>query len=118
MTVRSEAELAGLPLRALGRAIERGVRRAGFRVIRELGGHGVGRHVHEERHVANFDDPFAVGRLHEGLVSAVEPVVTSGAGAVCEGGDGWTLRTRDRAPVAQAEHTLVITRGRPIVVTA
>jgi methionyl aminopeptidase len=109
---------AGLPLRALGRAIERSVRRAGFRVIRELGGHGVGRRVHEEPHVANFDDPLAAGRLHEGLVIAVEPVVTSGAGAIYEDADGWTLRTRDRAPVAHAEHTLVITRGRPIVVTA
>lgn len=49
---------------------------------------------------------------------AVEPVVTSGAGAIYEDSDGWTVRTRDRAPVAHAEHTLVITRGRPIVVTA
>ena len=59
-----------------------------------------------------------MGSLHEGLVIAVEPVVTSGAGEIQEDGDGWTLRTRDRAPVAHAEHTLVITRGRPIVVTA
>jgi len=109
---------AGLPLRALGRAIERTVRRAGFRVIRELGGHGVGRAVHEEPHVPNWDDPLAAGRLHEGLVLAVEPVVTSGAGALFEERDGWTLRTRDRAPVAHCEHTLVVTRGRPIVVTA
>jgi methionyl aminopeptidase len=87
-------------------------------VIRELGGHGVGRHAHEEPHVSNFDDPLAVGHLHEGLVIAVEPVVTSGAGRVYEESDGWTLRTRDRAPVAHAEHTLVITRGRSIVVTA
>jgi methionyl aminopeptidase len=113
-----ESVRAGLPLRALGRAIERSVRRAGFRVIRELGGHGVGRAVHEEPHIANFDDPNAAGSLHEGLVLAIEPVVTSGAGEIYEAADGWTIRTRDRAPVAHCEHTLVVTRGRPIVVTA
>lgn len=112
-----EGVRAGLPLRALGRAIERSVRRAGFRVIRELGGHGVGRAVHEEPHISNFDDPAAAGSLHEGLVIAVEPVVTSGAGAVYEERDGWTIRTLDRALVAHCEHTLVVTRGRPIVVT-
>jgi methionyl aminopeptidase len=109
---------AGLALRALGRAVERAVRRAGFRVIRELGGHGVGRAIHEEPHVSNFDDPAAEGRLHEGLVVAIEPIVTSGAGRLVESSDGWTLRTSDRAPVAHAEHTLVVTRGVPIVVTA
>jgi methionyl aminopeptidase len=109
---------AGLALRALGRAIERAVRRAGFRVIHEVGGHGVGRAIHEEPHVSNFDDPRAEGRLHEGLVLAIEPIVTSGAGHLVESGDGWTLCTSDRAPVAHAEHTLVVTRSAPIVVTA
>jgi methionyl aminopeptidase len=109
---------AGLPVRALGRAVERHVRRAGFRVIRELGGHGVGRAVHEAPHLPNWDDPLAEGRLHEGLVIAIEPVVTSGSGEIALARDGWTLRTRDRAPVAHFEHTLVVTRGRPLVVTA
>ena len=109
---------AGLALRALGRAIERAVRRAGFRVIREVGGHGVGRAIHEDPHVSNFDDPAARGQLHEGLVLAIEPIITSGAGQLVEASDGWTLRTADRAPVAHAEHTLIVTRGAPIVVTA
>jgi methionyl aminopeptidase len=113
-----EAATAGLTIRALGRAIERHVRRAGFRVIRELGGHGVGRAVHEPPHLPSWDDPLAEGRLHEGLVIAIEPVVTSGAGRIVEERDGWTIRTRDRAPVAHFEHTLVVTRGRPLVVTA
>ena len=113
-----ETVRAGLALRALGRAIERAVRRAGFRVIREVGGHGVGRAIHEEPHVSNFDDPAAEGWLHAGLVLAIEPIVTSGAGRLVEASDGWTLRTADRAPVAHAEHTLVVTRGAPIVVTA
>jgi methionyl aminopeptidase len=113
-----ETARAELPIRALGRAIERHVRRAGFRVIRELGGHGVGSQVHEPPHLPNWDDPLASGRLHEGLVIAVEPVVTSGAGEIALESDGWTIRTRDRAPVAHFEHTLVVTRGRPLVVTA
>jgi methionyl aminopeptidase len=78
----------------------------------------VGRAIHEEPHVSNFDDPAAEGRLHEGLVLAIEPIVTSGVGRLVESSDGWTLRTSDRAPVAHAEHTLVVTRGAPIVVTA
>jgi methionyl aminopeptidase len=113
-----EAASAGLPIRALGRAIERHVRRAGFRVIRELGGHGVGRSVHEPPHLPSWADPLAEGRLHEGLVIAVEPVVTSGSGEIALARDGWTIRTRDRAPVAHFEHTLVVTRDRPLVVTA
>jgi methionyl aminopeptidase len=113
-----EAATVGLPISTLGRVVERHVRRAGFRVIRELGGHGVGSKIHEPPHVPNWDDPLAAGRLHEGLVIAVEPVVTSGAGEIALERDGWTIRTRDRAPVAHFEHTLVVTRGRPLVVTA
>jgi len=109
---------AGLALRALGRGIERVVRRAGFRVIREVGGHGVGRAIHEEPHVSNFDDPNAEGRLHEGLVLAIEPIITTGAGRLLTAPDGWLLRTTDGAPVAHAEHTLMVTRGAPIVFTA
>jgi methionyl aminopeptidase len=109
---------AGLPIRALGRAIERSVRRAGFRVIREVGGHGVGRALHEEPHLPNFDEASARGSLHEGLVVAIEPVITTGEGTLQEDADGWTLRTRDCARVAHAEHTVVVTRGMPIVVTA
>jgi methionyl aminopeptidase len=89
-----------------------------FRVIREVGGHGVGRVIHEEPHVSNFDDPNARGRLHEGLVLAIEPIITPGIGRLVEAADGWTLRTADRAPVAHAEHTLMVTRGAPIVFAA
>jgi methionyl aminopeptidase len=113
-----ETVRAGLALRALGRGIERAVRRAGFRVIREVGGHGVGRAIHEEPHISNYDDPNAEGRLHEGLVLAIEPIITPGIGRLFEAADGWTLKTTDRAPVAHAEHTLMVTRGAPIVFTA
>ena len=87
-------------------------------MIRELGGHGVGRAIHEPPSVPNYPDPMATGRLHEGLVIAIEPIVTSGAGRVMDAGDGWTIRTTDGAFVAHHEHSLVVTRGRPIVLTA
>ncbi len=109
---------AGLPIRSLGRLIERSVNRDGFHVIPELGGHGVGRAIHEPPAIPNLPDASSTGSLHEGLVIAVEPIITSGSGRVVEAGDGWTLRTLDGAFVAHHEHTLVVTRGEPIVVTA
>ncbi len=109
---------AGVSLQKVGRAIERSTRKDGFRVIPELGGHGVGGSIHEEPHVPNFPHPGVRGRLHEGLVIAVEPIVTSGSGEIVEDDDGWTIRTRDGGWVAHYENTLVVTRGRPLLLTA
>jgi methionyl aminopeptidase len=68
--------------------------------------------------VPNFADVQDVTTLTDGLVIAVEPIITTGCGRVVDGEDGWTIRTTDAAPVAHWEHTMVVTRGRPIVVTA
>jgi methionyl aminopeptidase len=68
--------------------------------------------------VPNWDDPRARGRLTAGLVLTVEPLVSSGADALVQAADGWTIRTADGAWAAHAEHTIVVTRGRPIVLTA
>ena len=108
---------AGRPLNVIGRAVEKRAKRHGFRVIRNLGGHGVGRHIHEEPHVPNTFDRRATQRLWEGLVMTIEPFLTTGATRVEEAGDGWTLRTPDRSLGAQFEHTFVVTNGAPIVLT-
>jgi methionyl aminopeptidase len=108
---------AGRPLRNIGRAVERRARKHGFRVIGTLGGHGVGRNIHEEPHVANTYDGRDRTILWEGLVITVEPFLTTGATTVYEDRDGWTLRTPDRSLGAQFEHTLVVTHGEPIVLT-
>jgi methionyl aminopeptidase len=87
-------------------------------VIRELGGHGIGRSIHEEPSVPNFPDPFARARLTEGLVLTIEPIIAAGTSRVSLDADRWTLRTTDGSLAAHYEHTLVITRGDPILLTA
>ncbi len=102
----------------IGREVEREARSQGFNVIPELGGHGVGRTIHEEPSVPNFDDRCSRARLLKGLVLAVEPIITSGKGQAVLSADGWTIRTADRTLSAHYEHTIVITNGAPLLLTA
>jgi methionyl aminopeptidase len=108
---------AGAPVRNIGRAVERRAKRGGFRVVRDLCGHGVGRNIHEPPNVPNTFDRHNGDVLHEGLVITIEPFLTTGATRIVEAGDGWTLRTPDGSIGAQFEHTMIVTRGEPIVVT-
>jgi methionyl aminopeptidase len=108
---------AGAPIRNIGRAVERRARRAGFKVVRDLCGHGVGRHIHEPPNVPNTFDRSNQDVLHEGLVITIEPFLTTGATSIYEDDDGWTLRTPDGSVGAQFEHTMIVTQGAPIVVT-
>jgi methionyl aminopeptidase len=112
------AARAGNAVREIGRIVEREVRRLGFQVIRELGGHGIGRTIHEEPSVPNFADPFLRASLTEGLVLTIEPIISAGASRVRLDPDQWTLRTTDGSLSAHFEHTLVITRDQPILLTA
>ncbi len=112
-----QAARPGRPVRAIGLAIEQEVRRQGFFVMRELCGHGVGRHIHEAPAVPNFADPLAVQTLHEGLVLAVEPIVTEIAACAALRPDGWTLATHNGALAVHHEHTIVIQDGPPLVLT-
>jgi methionyl aminopeptidase len=109
---------AGTPLRDVGAAVERVVEARGFSVLRDLNGHGTGRRIHEPPTVPSWDAPWARGRLPEGLVMTIEPIISAGGRAVVQAEDGWTVRTRDGARSAHAEHTIVVTRGAPIVLTA
>jgi methionyl aminopeptidase len=108
---------AGTRVNEIGRAVEREVRRRGFVVVEGLSGHGVGRTIHEEPSVPNQYDPSQRDVLTEGLVLTIEPMVSAGSARVVQGRDGWTLRTQDGSLSAHHEHTLVITRGAPIVLT-
>jgi methionyl aminopeptidase len=109
---------AGFRVSEIGRAVEREVRRDGFSVIRELGGHGIGRTIHEQPRVPNYPDPEARQVLTEGLVIAVEPIIAAGSGRAILAEDGWTMKTADRRPAAHYEHTIVVTKGAPILLTA
>jgi methionyl aminopeptidase len=102
----------------IGRAVEREVRRSGFSVIRALGGHGIGRTIHEPPSVPNYADLSASERLIRGLVITVEPIIAMGAGRSKTAEDGWTERTADGSLAAHFEHTIVITEGAPILLTA
>lgn len=102
----------------IGRAVEREVTRSGFSVIKALGGHGIGRTIHEPPSVPNYNDPLARQKLTPGLVLTVEPIITTGKGESVTAGDGWTERTIDGGLSAHFEHTIVITEGAPILLTA
>jgi len=109
---------AGFRVSDIGRAVEREVRRSGFSVIRDLGGHGIGRTIHEEPRVPNFADPEANQILTAGLVITVEPIIAAGSGRTFVAPDKWTMITADHRPSAHYEHTLVIRKGAPMLLTA
>ena len=111
------AALPGARLRDLGRAVQRRARRHGFRVIENLNGHGIGRGLHEAPSVPSIDDGQRTV-LHEGSVLAIEPFLSVSADHVIDDADGWTLRTADGSLVAQFEHSMVVTRDGPLVLTA
>ncbi len=109
---------AGFRVLEIGRTVERVVHKSGFAVIPELGGHGIGKTIHESPRVPNYEDPQARQIMNQGLVITVEPIISHGSGEVFTDQDGWTVRTCDRALAAHFEHTLVVTAGKPILVTA
>jgi methionyl aminopeptidase len=109
---------AGVRVNEIGRAVEREVRRWGFSVAQGLAGHGIGRTIHEPPNVANDYDPLQTDVLTEGLVLTIEPMITAGSGRVGLSRDGWTVRTRDGSLAAHHEHTMIITTGAPVLLTA
>jgi methionyl aminopeptidase len=109
---------AGYRVWEIGGVIEREVRRSGFSVIRDLGGHGIGRTIHEEPRVPNYPDAEANQVLTEGLVITVEPIIAAGSGRAFVAPDNWTVITADHRPSAHYEHTLVIMKGAPMLLTA
>jgi methionyl aminopeptidase len=112
------AAKAGRLVSDIGRAVEGVVRSYGFDVIRELSGHGVGRMIHEEPTVKNYYDPRQRDVLTEGLVLTIEPLITAGPSRLRQDRDGWTLRTHNGTLAAHYEHTVIVTRGAPVIVTS
>jgi len=109
---------AGRPISGIGAAIERTAKAYGFRTIENLGSHGVGRALHEEpEHIAGYFDPRDKRTLEEGMVITIEPFLSTRSRIVTETSDGWTLAGASGNLSAQYEHTMIITKGAPIVVT-
>ncbi len=109
---------AGVPLNHIGRAVESAVTAQGYSVCTDLTGHGIGRRIHEQPNVPNYDAPGFDQPLTEGLVITVEPIIAAGSGAVRQASDGWTIKTQDGSYAAHSEHTIVVTAGAPLVLTA
>jgi methionyl aminopeptidase len=109
---------AGQPINRIGAAIERTAKAYGFKVIENLGSHGVGRALHEEpEHIAGYFDPSDQRILKEGMVITIEPFLSTRSRSVTESSDGWTLAGARGNLSAQYEHTMIITNGAPVVVT-
>lgn len=108
---------AGTRIYEIGRAVERTAHQAGFRVLRDFCGHGVGRTIHEEPTIPNYFDRRFRGKLTPGLVITIEPILSAGNGRARVLPDRWTIQTEDHALAAHYEHTLVITEGAPILLT-
>jgi methionyl aminopeptidase len=111
------AAVAGATVNDIGVAVQGEVEARGFSVCHALSGHGIGRSIHEEPTVFNVDVPGPSPELTEGLVITIEPIIAAGDGEVVEDGE-WVVRTGDGSLSAHAEHTIVITDGAPLVLTA
>jgi methionyl aminopeptidase len=111
------AARAGERVSAIGRAVERQARQDGFAVVRELCGHGVGRTIHEDPEVPNFENRWQKDVLSDGLVLAVEPMVTAVPARAVKLEDGWTIASSNGALAVHEEHTIVIWHGAPLILT-
>ena len=101
----------------IGRAVEKYARQQGFRTFRELGGHGVGRHIHEEPTIPNHYHKRNKDVLRDGMALTLEPFLCTGKGRINTAEDGWTLLSVDGGVSAQYEHTVIINGDEPILVT-
>ncbi len=100
--------VAGMRIGDIGYAVQSFCEKEGFSVVREMVGHGVGRHLHEDPQVPNYGRPGNGVKLKEGMVIAIEPMINMGKRNIYVEEDGWTIRTRDGKPSAHFEHTLAI----------
>ena len=82
-----------------------------YGVVRELVGHGLGRHLHEDPQVPNYGKRGSGAKMKEGMVIAIEPMVNMGVRDVWYDDDGWTVRTKDGKPAAHYEHTICVRKG-------
>lgn len=110
---------AGAKINQIGKAISNEAREYGFTVIKNLAGHGIGKKLHEEPYdIINYCDKLDKRILKSGTVIAIETFISTKAEYAVQQDDGWTLKTPDGSFVAQFEHTIVVTKDEPIILTA
>ena len=115
LAIRVAAE--GTRLGDLCAEIEEEAVRHGFSVVREFVGHGVGRKLHEEPQIPNYGKRGSGPKLKAGMTLAIEPMINMGTAAVTLLEDGWTVRTADGMPSAHFEHTVLVTKEEPEILT-
>lgn len=93
---------------AIGNAVQKHAEQAGYTVVREMVGHGIGRELHEDPQVKNYGKPWRGEKLKEGMVIAIEPMVNKGSRKIYQLEDGWTIKTFDGKPSAHYEHTVAV----------
>jgi methionyl aminopeptidase len=108
----------GARLSDISHAVQVVAEEAGFSVVRELTGHGVGRSMHEDPQIPNFGEPGRGPRLAEGMTLAIEPMITAGGPEIVVHDDQWSISTRDGSLAAHFEHTVALTEGGPRILTA
>lgn len=101
----------------ISHAIEESFGGTKFAIVKVLGGHGVGNHVHEEPFISNFGHAGTGEELVSGMVLALEPIAASGKGSVSLASDGYTYRTKDGSMASHHEHTILLEASGTIVVT-
>ena len=107
----------GNRLSDISHAVQEKVEANGFSVVRDFVGHGIGRHLHEDPEIPNFGEPHQGPVLEEGMVFAIEPMVNVGDWRTKILSDGWTVVTMDRKPSAHFEHTIVLSKKGPEILT-
>jgi methionyl aminopeptidase len=113
-----DASLSGNRLGDVSEAVQAVVEKAGFSVVRDFVGHGIGQSMHEEPQIPNFGTRGTGPRLHPGMTLAIEPMVNAGGWAVKVLSDGWTVVTRDNSRSAHFEHTIAVTENGPRILSA
>ena len=103
-----EKAVAGMRIGDVGSAVQTLCEKEGYSVVREMVGHGVGRHLHEDPQVPNYGRQGNGVKLKEGMVIAIEPMINLGKRQIYIENDGWTIRTKDGKPSAHFEHTVAV----------
>lgn len=101
----------------IGYAVEKTVKPYGYGVLREYVGHGIGTDMHEDPEIPNYGTPGHGPRLEEGMVICIEPMITMGSAEILTLRDGWGVVTADGKPAAHIEHTVVVTKDGPRILT-
>lgn len=117
LSVGIAAARVGNTIGDIGHAIESFAKPYGYGIVRELGGHGVGKRVHEEPSIPNYGTPGSGMKLISGMVLALEPMLNEGTENITLDSDGYTFKTADGKISAHFEHTILVTDGEPEILT-